>query len=196
MGIVVGRDSGDVPDFIDAAHGDRLCFEALDDFVDTQLDATTQVHGVHSGGDRFAALFEDGAGEDRGGRSAVSSLIVGLASDLLDEVGADVLVAVAELDILGHSDTILGDLGHAKSPVEDDVAATRAQSHLHSVSKHIAALEHESARISSEFDVLTGEVHTLGGDELGGGRAVKEWASRLEEGLLESRLHVDCLFVV
>ena len=172
-----------------------MCFKALDDFVDTKLDATTQIHWVHSSSDRFAALFEDGTGEDRGCRCAVTSLIIGLASDLLYEVGADVLVAIAELDVLGHSDTILGDLGHAKSPVEDDVAATWAQSHLHSVSKLIAALKHERARISSEFDVLTGEVHTLGSDELGGGRAVEEFASGLHESLLESRLHHCFLFV-
>ena len=92
-------------------------------------------------------------------------------------VGTDVVEPVGELDILSHSDTILGDLGHAKSFVDDDIAATRAQSHLHSISKHIAALEHEGARLSSEFDVLTGEVHTLGSDELGGSSAVEKCAS-------------------
>ena len=177
MGIVVGRNSGDVSDFIDAAHRDRLFLEALDYFIDTQLDTTTQIHWIHSSSDRFAAFFEDGTSEDSGGRCAVTSLIVSLTGDLLNKVGADVLVAIAELDILGHSDTILGDLGHAKSLVDDDIAATWAQSHLHSISKHIAALEHEGARLSSEFDVLTGEVHTLGSDELGGSSAIEKCAS-------------------
>ena len=172
-----------------------MFLKALDDFVDTELNATTQIHWVHSSSDRFAALFEDGTGEDSGGRCAVTSLIVSLASDLLNKVGSDVLIAIAELDILGHSDTILGDLGHAKSLVDDDIAATWAQSHLHSISKHIAALEHEGARLSSEFDVLTGEVHTLGSDELGGSCAVKECASGLDKGLFESRLHHCFLFV-
>ena len=98
------------------------------------------------------------------------------------------MVAVAELDVLGDSDTILGDLGHAKSSVENDVAATGSESDLNSVSEHVAALEHESASISSEFDVLTGEASTLCGNKLGGGRLV-ELTLALSHSALESRLH-------
>ena len=90
-----------------------------------------------------------------------------LHAHLLDQVGTDVVIAVAELDVLGHSDTVFGDLWRAKGSVEDDVAATRSQSHLDSVGKHVAALEHESASVSSKLDVLTGEVHALGCHDAG-----------------------------
>ena len=195
VSVVVGRDGSDVSDLINALNGNGLLLESFDDLIDSHLDSSAEVHWVHSSSDRFAALFEDSTGENCGGRCTVTSLIVSLAGDLLNKVSTDVLIAIAELDILGHSDTILGNLGHAKSLVDDDIAATRAQSHLHSISKHFAALEHEGACLSSEFDVLTGEVHTLGSDELGGSSAVEKCTSGLDKGLLESRLHHCFLFV-
>ena len=97
------------------------------------------------------------------------------------------MVAVAELDVLGNSDSILGNLGHAKSSVENDIAAAGSESDLHSVSEHVTALEHESASISSEFDILTGEVHTLGSNKLLA--TVKDLALALEDSFLEDRLH-------
>ena len=103
------------------------------------------------------------------------------------------MVAVAELDVLGDSDTILSDLGHAKGSVENDVAATGSKSDLDSVGEHIAALEHHSASISSEFDFLTGEAHALGSNELAA--MVEDLALALEDSFLEDRLH-HCWFVL
>ena len=166
VGVVVGRDGGDVSDLISALNGDGLVLESLDDLFDSHLDASAQVHWVHASGDRFAAFLEDGASENGGSGGTVAGLVVGLGGDLLDEVGSDVVEAVAELDVLGDGDTILGDLRHAESSVENDVPPTGTEGDLHSVSEHIAALEHESARISSEFDILTSEVEALGSDQL------------------------------
>ena len=169
--------------------------ETLNDLVDSELNAASQIHWVHAGGDRFASLLEDSTSKNSGSGRAITSLVVGLASHLLDKVGTDVVVAVAKLDVLGHGDAILGDLRRAKSSVEDDIAATRSQSHLDSVSEHVTALEHESASISSKFDVLTGEVHALGGDDTGA--AVEDLALALEKRLLEDSLHhcVELFFI-
>ena len=187
MGVVVGRDGSDVPDLFNTVDRDRLVSEALNDLLDSHLNATSQIHWVHAGGDRFAALLEDGTSENGGGRGAITGLIVGLAGNLLDEVGTDVVVAIAELDVLGNSDTILSDLGSAKSSVEDDIATAGSESDLDSVSEHIAALKHESAGFSTEFDILTGEIHTLGGDEtIASGQKL---ALALLESLFEDSLH-------
>lgn len=97
------------------------------------------------------------------------------------------MVAVAELNVLRDSDTILRDLGHAKGSIENHVAATGSESDLDSVSEHIAALEHHSTSISSEFDILTGEAHALGSDELT--TLVEDLALALENSFLEDRLH-------
>jgi len=165
VGVIVGRDGGDVSDLLGALDRDGELFEFHNDLIDSHLDATSQVHGVHTSGDRLAAFLEDGTSEDGGSGGAIASLIVGLSGNLLNEVGTDVVVAVAELDVLGDSHTILGDLGHAESPVEDDIAATGSKSDCYGIGEHITALEHEGTGLSAELDVLTSEVELLGGDE-------------------------------
>ncbi len=79
------------------------------------------------------------------------------------------MVAVAELNILGDSDTVLGDFWRAKRSVENNIATTRSKSDLDSVSKHVASLKHKGARLSSEFDFLTGEVAALNSHKLRSG---------------------------
>ena len=58
-------------------------------------------HRVGAGGDVAEAFLDDGLGEHRGGRRAVTGDVVGLGGDFLDELGAHVLVRVLELDLLG-----------------------------------------------------------------------------------------------
>ena len=55
------------------------------------------------------ALVEDGLGEDGGGGGAVAGDVGGLGGDLLDHLGAHVLVLVLQLDLLGDGDAVLGD---------------------------------------------------------------------------------------
>lgn len=128
--------------------------KANNDLINGSLDSASQVHGVHAGGDRLAALLEDGASKNGGSGGSITSLVVDLGSNLLDKGGTHVVVAILEFDILGDSDTILGDLWHAKSAVEDDVAATGSKSNLDGVGELVAAFEHKSTSISSELDVL------------------------------------------
>ena len=155
-----------------ALDGDSLLVETNDDLINSSLDSASQVHGVHAGGDGLAALLEDEASEDSGGGGTITSLVVNLGGNLLDEGGTNVVVAILELDILGDSDTILGDLWHAKSAVEDDVAATGSKGNLNGIGESVDALEHECARISSELDVL-GEVSLgLGQESAGSGRVL------------------------
>ena len=104
---------------------------------------------------------------------------------MLYEASSNVVVAVAELNVLGDSDTVLCNFWRAKSSVENDIATTWSKSDLDSVSKHVASLKHEGARLSSEFDLLTGEVAALCSHKLGSG-TIKD--SFLESSF-ESRLH-------
>ena len=68
-----------------------------------------------------------GPGEHGGGGGAVAGDVVGLLGDLLDQLGADLLVGVFELDVLGDADAVLGDRGGTPLLLEDDVAALRAE---------------------------------------------------------------------
>ena len=166
VGVVVGRDGGDVSDLLSALNRDRLFLESSDDRVDSHLDASAQVHWVHASSDRFAAFLEDGTSDNGGSGGTIASLIVGLGGNLLDEVGTNVVVSVGELNVLGDGNTILGDLGHAEGSVKDDISASGSEGNLDGIGEHVATFEHEGAGISAELDVFTSEVHVLGSDEL------------------------------
>jgi hypothetical protein len=166
VSITVSGDSGDVHDLILALDGDRLLLESVDDLFDGHLDTSAEVHWVHASGNRFAALLEDGTGEDGRRGSSITSLVVGLAGNLLDKIGTDVVVAVAELNVLGNSNTVLGNLWHSKSSVEDNITAAWSESDLDGVCEHLASLQHEGTGFSSELDVLASEVESLSGDQL------------------------------
>jgi len=140
-----------------------LFLEASNDSIDGHLDATTEVHGVHASGDGLASFLENSSGKDSGGGGTISSFVVGLAGNLLDEVSSEVVVSVREFNILGNSDSILGDFGSAKASVENNIATTGSKGSLDGISEHIAAFEHESASLSAEFDFF-GKAGFLGSD--------------------------------
>ena len=110
--------------------------------LDGLLDAALERHRVRAGGDVAQALADQRLGQDGRGRRAVTGDVVGLLRDLLDELGADLLVRVLELDLLGDGDAVVGDRGGAPLLLQDDVAATRAERHLDGVGELVhAALE-------------------------------------------------------
>jgi hypothetical protein len=86
-----------------------MLLERIDDGVDGRVDAALQVHRVGAGGEVLETLVEDRLGVDGGGGGAVAGDVRGLAGDLLDHLGAHVLVGVLELDFLGDGDAVLGD---------------------------------------------------------------------------------------
>jgi hypothetical protein len=59
-----------------------------------------RVIGFGAGGDVAQALADHRPGEDGRGRRAVTGDVVGLLRDFLDQLGADALVGVLEVDLL------------------------------------------------------------------------------------------------
>ena len=106
VGIAVGGDGGDLGDLL--AGGDLLlvCAQVLDNGLDSGLGSAPQIHGVASGGDVLDGLGEDSASEDSGGCGTVTSNLVGLGGDVLEETSTKVLELVLEGDGLGDGDTI------------------------------------------------------------------------------------------
>ena len=153
--VTVGRNGGNVLNLLGSLHGGGHGLELLDDGVNGELNTTAEVHGVHASGNRLASLLEDSASKNGGGGGAITSLIVGLGGNLLDEAGTNVVVSISELNLLGNSDTILGDLGRAEGLVNDDVTAARTKGNLDGISEHVSTLEHSSASVSAELDLLT-----------------------------------------
>ena len=155
MLVTVCRNSGNVLNLILANNWSALLLKSLNDVVNSHLDASSQVHWVHTSGNRLAALLEDGTGQNGGGCGSITSLVVGLGSDLLDQTGTDVVVTIGELNLLGNGDTVLGDLGSTKGLVNDNIASSWAEGDLDSISEHVGSLEHQSSGFSAKFDFLT-----------------------------------------
>ncbi|OEI67489.1 DNA polymerase II large subunit [Curtobacterium sp. ER1/6] len=141
-GGVGGRDRRGGGDLVLGLDVLRVGEELVGDGGDGLLDAALERHGVRTGGDVAEALADERLGEHGRGGRPVTGDVVGLLGDLLDELRADLLVRVVELDLLGDGDTVVRDRGGAPLLLEDDVAAARAERHLHGVGQGVqAALE-------------------------------------------------------
>ncbi len=153
VGVVVGGDGTHLLD-LGVILADRLALglEVLDDGGDGLVDTALEVHRIRTGGDVLQTHVHDGLGEDRGGGGTVTGLLVGLGSDLLDHLGAHVLEAVLEFDLLGDGHAVLGDLGGSEFLVDDHVTAFRAQGHLYCVRKCVGAVLHRGTDVGIEFD--------------------------------------------
>src|SRR6202012_3189493 len=116
------------------------------------VDTALQIHRVHAGGNRLGAFTDDRGREHGRGGGAVAGRIGRLGGDFAHHLGAHVLELVVELDLLGDGDTVLGDAGSAERLVEDDVAALRAERHLHGVVEDVHAAQHAVAGVDAEFD--------------------------------------------
>src|SRR5262249_48900603 len=121
---------------------------------DGGLDAPLAGHRVRAGRDVAQTFTDQRLGEHGRRRRAVTGHVVGLLGDLLDQLSADLLVRVVELDLLGDAHTIVGDGGGAPLLLEDDVAAPRAQRHLHGIGKDVHAPLETAARFLVERDNL------------------------------------------
>ncbi len=138
LGVLRGErgHGGDVGLVVDRAGGRE---ELLGHGLDGGVDALLQGGRGGAGGDVAQALADERLGQDGRGGGAVTRYVVGLGRHLLDELGAQVLVRVVELDLARDGDTVVGDGGSAELLVDDDVAALGADRHLDRVGKLVDA---------------------------------------------------------
>ena len=87
-------------------------------------------------------FFSERLGQNRGGGGAVARDVVGLLGDFLDQLGADALVRLFEVNLLGDGNAVVGDGGGAPLLVEDDVAPLGAERDLDGVGKKVEAALH------------------------------------------------------
>lgn len=127
-----GRDLGDGRLALDRLRGGEQC---LDDLVGRGVDADAECHRVRTRGDVLQTAPHDGLSQHGGGGGAVAGDVVGLGGDALDELRAEVLERVLELDFPGDADTVVGDGRAAEGLRQHYVAATRTQGHLDRVGK-------------------------------------------------------------
>ena len=132
----------------------RLARSSVGDGLDGLLDALLERDGVGAGGDVAQALAHERLSENGGGGGSVARDVVGLLGDLLDELRADLLVRVVELDLLGDGDAVVRDRGGAPLLLENDVATARAQGHLDGVGQDVEAALEAATGLFIESDDL------------------------------------------
>jgi hypothetical protein len=84
----------------------------------------------------------------------VTGDVVGLRGDFLDELSAEVLERILELDLLGDRHTVVGDRGGAELLVEHHVAALRAERDADRVGELVDAGLERTAGLVVEFEQL------------------------------------------
>ena len=163
--VVVGRDGRDLGDLVLVVDVDwTLALIASTAASTAGLDAPLEAHRVGAGGHVPQALADHGPGQHGGGGGAVAGDVVGLLGDLLDQLGADLLVRILELDLLGDAHAVLGDGGSAPLLLEDDVAALRAEGDAHGVGELVHAGLQRPSCLLVEGDDLRHLVILRGGD--------------------------------
>ena len=151
---VGGRDGGHLGDLVLGLGLLGLALERVDGGLDGGLDAPLERHRVGPGGHVAQALVDHGPGQDGGGGGAVTGDVVGLLGDFLDQLGADLLVGVLEVDLLGDGDAVVGDRGGAPLLLEHDVAALRAEGDAYGVGELVHAVLEGPAGLLVEGDQL------------------------------------------
>src|SRR5680860_98573 len=134
---VAGRDRGRRSNLLLGldvlGHAEQL----LGDGFDSLLDAALQRHRVGAGGNVAQTLANHGLSQNGCGGRAVTCDVVSLLGNFLDELGADLLVRLLELDLFGDGNTIVGNCGCAPLLFEDDVATLGAERHLDSIRERV-----------------------------------------------------------
>src|SRR5205814_1872490 len=86
---------------------------------------------IDTGGHGLESFAENGFGQYRRGRGAVADFVAGLARNLVNELGPDVLERTGQLNFLADGDAVLGDTWGTERLLQDDVATRGAHGHLH-----------------------------------------------------------------
>jgi hypothetical protein len=106
VGVAVGGDGSDLSDLLTSGDVTLVGLEVVDDGIDGSLDTAAQIHGVAASGNVLHGLGEDGTGENGGGGGTITSELVGLGGNILEEAGTEVLELVLQSDGLGDSNTV------------------------------------------------------------------------------------------
>ncbi len=106
MCVSVGRNGRDLGNLL--AGSDGLCVrgQIRDDLFDSSLGAPPQVHGIATGGNVLDTLCVNSSGKNGGRGGAVTSNLIGLLGNILNETSTEVFKLVLQGNRLGDSDTV------------------------------------------------------------------------------------------
>ncbi len=133
---------------------DRDLVELGADRLDGCVDAALEPGRVGAGRDVLQAGVDQGLGEHGRGGRAVTGDVVGLGRDRLDQLRAEVLVRVDQLDLASDRHAVVGDDRRAEGLVEHNVAAARAERDLDGVGQLVDTALERAAGLLIETEDL------------------------------------------
>lgn len=131
--VAVGGDGCNVGNGVSAANFGRAGAEDLRDVFYSSVNTFLDVGWIESGLNLLEAFFVDGSSKDSGSGCSISSFVVGLVGDILDQTGTDVDRPIGQLNSLSDSDTILGDFRAAVGLINQNVSSSRTKRNLHGI---------------------------------------------------------------
>ena len=129
-----------------------LLLDTVNNDLDGLVDTTLYIHGVSTGSHVLQTLGNDGLGENGSGGGAVTGIVIGLAGDLLNELGADILEFVLQFHLTGYGHTVLGDVGSTIFLVENYIATFGTKGHLYGVAQLVNAFLQLFASLDIKFN--------------------------------------------
>ena len=149
-----GRDLGDAVLVADRRCGRQQC---LGHRVGGLGDAEPQLDGVGARGHVAQAGLDDRLCQHGGGGGAVACDVVGLGRHGLDQLRAEVLERILEVDLACDGDAVVGDDRAAERLGQHHVAAARTQGDADRVGELVDAGFHCPARSLVELNLLAHE---------------------------------------
>src|SRR6185437_7330145 len=153
-GRVASRDGGGRSDLLLGLHVLGELGQLLAHPLDRGLDAPLEGHRVRARRDVAQALPDQRLGQHGGRGGPVARDVIGLLRDFLDQLSADLLPRVLELDLLGDGHAIVGDRGGAPLLLEHHVPALRAEGYFHGVGELVHTALEAAPRVLIERDHL------------------------------------------
>ena len=151
--VVVSRDSGYLLDFVEVVtYYLALLFDACHNGSNGFVHTALQVHGVSAGGNILDAYANDGLCEDSGSGGAITCLVAGLGGNLLDELCAEVLGCVCQLNLFCYGNTVFSDVGSTILLVDNYIASFGTQCYFYCVSQLVNATLQRVSRLGIVCD--------------------------------------------
>src|SRR5699024_118249 len=144
-------------DLLRCGHRGGACTEFIQGLLGGSLDTLVQLDGVRAGCHVAQTLGDERLGQQGGGGGAVTGDVVGLDCNRLDQLGAEVLEGILNIDVTGDGDAVVGDQRATERLVQDHIAATGAQGDLDGVGQGIHAPENACAGVLVKSNELCHE---------------------------------------
>ena len=145
---------GDLADGLAVVDRRGRCQQRLRHGVGGLVDARPQRDRVGARGDVAQPGLDHGLREHGRGGGAVTGNVVGLGGDRLDQLRAEILERILEIDVAGDGHPVVGDGRSTESLGQHHMPTTRPERHLDRVGQLVDAGLHRAARGFVEFNLF------------------------------------------